>query len=494
MSRFKFLLSFVVFSCLFLVVLQEQPVEASEATVKVDKLNVRSGPGLNHSRIGQVERNDTFKIINEKNNWVQLQLPAKTGWVAKWLVTIEGTEQIKSDVNYLRVRADATTSSTILGHLMKNEKVHKVTERGKWLQVAWKGKSGWVHRDFTSSVSKPVHTSQPSTPTPSQQEVIGTVVVQTPILNVRDAGSLKGKRISQVRKGDELALLKEQNGWYQIKLSNGSTGWIANWLAKKKPAQEQASTLLTLNYNATNLRSGPSTSYTIVARGNQGDQYRVISKHDEWYKIQLTNGKDAYVAGWIVSLNNGGSSSPEPKTNGLKNKLIVIDAGHGGRDVGAIGISGVFEKDVTFSTASRLKEKLELAGAKVILTRDSDRYLSLSGRSVLSNLSKADAFLSLHYNSAPQFPSASGIGTYYYHNHNRALAQTLQTEMVRATGLRDRGVTHGNFHVVRETSGAAVLLELGFISNRLEEQLVQTYGYQSKLASGIVKGLENYFN
>ncbi|WP_408011717.1 N-acetylmuramoyl-L-alanine amidase [Pseudalkalibacillus sp. A8] len=254
---------------------------------------------------------------------------------------------------------------------------------------------------------------------------------------------------------------------------------------------------MSLLYDGTNLRSGPSTSHKVVARGNKRDQFPILSKQGDWYKIKLSNQKEAYVAGWIVSLN--GASLPEvthPSVGDhLTGKTIVVDAGHGGHYGGAVGTTyGTIERDLNLSVAKTVSSKLQAAGAKVVLTRNDNQYVSLPYRVYLTYSNSADAFISLHFNSSI-FPSAKGINSFYYSKSKDArLASSLQDELVRQTGLSNRGIAYGGFHVLRSNRQPAALLELGFLTNSQEEHYIRTANYKDKAGHAIYRGLAKYFS
>ncbi len=174
-------------------------------------------------------------------------------------------------------------------------------------------------------------------------------------------------------------------------------------------------------------------------------------------------------------------------------KLIVLDPGHGGRDVGAIGVSGGYESYYTLHTAEYIKDHLELRGAEVILTREQDEDLLLTERSEISNLLDADAFLSIHYNSTSQAPEAAGISTYFYHNRDQKLAEFIQTQLLLHTDLNDRRIHQENLQVLRTNNQPSLLLELGFISNEEEEKVIQTEEFLNQISNGITNGLAQYF-
>ncbi len=158
----------------------------------------------------------------------------------------------------------------------------------------------------------------------------------------------------------------------------------------------------------------------------------------------------------------------------MRKLTIVIDAGHGGHDPGAIG-KFTKEKDNVLRVALRLKSILEAAGHNVILTRSTDVFLSLSERAAKAGAWGADIFLSLHNNSAVS--SASGFETFIFNGSTVSKASvTLQkavhTAIANKIGIHDRGMKRGNFAVLRETTMPAVLIEYAFISHKDDEQML----------------------
>lgn len=188
----------------------------------------------------------------------------------------------------------------------------------------------------------------------------------------------------------------------------------------------------------------------------------------------------------------------------LKNRIIVIDPGHGGTDSGAIGPTGLMEKTVTLAVSLRLKELLEDVGAVPVLTREDDRDVhsqeatdkeELKARiDVANRLPHADVFLSVHCNA---FTSrvANGTETFYHPKikFSELLAKCLQKRLVLAGGLRDRGVSEANFYVLKHSYVPAALAELAFISNEREEHLLRQDFFQEALAMALFNGLKDYF-
>lgn len=190
---------------------------------------------------------------------------------------------------------------------------------------------------------------------------------------------------------------------------------------------------------------------------------------------------------------------------GLKGKTIVIDAGHGGADAGAIGPTGVTEKSVTLRVALELRELLENEGAKVIMTRTTDRQVSSKGdkasaieelqaRCTVANSAKADIFVSIH---ADSFTNANARGTtgYYFTGSEKSkkLADCIRKALCEQIRTPSRGTKSCNFYVVRHTTMPATLVELAFISNKEEEELLDSDEGVTRAAQGIFDGIEDYF-
>lgn len=188
---------------------------------------------------------------------------------------------------------------------------------------------------------------------------------------------------------------------------------------------------------------------------------------------------------------------------GIKGKIITLDPGHGGSDPGAIGASGLKEKQITLEISMRVKELLEKAGAKVYMTRttDVDVYgpnasdrAELQARVNVAEKHNSDLFLSLHINSSVN-KSVGGFSSYYYPktDNDLKIAKAIQDKFAKNFGVDNLGVRQANFYVVKRCSMPATLLEMCFISNPKEEKLMKGKWFQKKTARLIVEGVENYF-
>lgn len=175
---------------------------------------------------------------------------------------------------------------------------------------------------------------------------------------------------------------------------------------------------------------------------------------------------------------------------------VVIDAGHGGRDPGAVNGSK-HEAVATLAIAKKVGAKLKSKGATVKYTRATDKTLSLSDRCKISNAFDADAFVSIHLNAATN-KEATGIETWRHRNvgsKTKNLADNVQSELIGALGWKDRGVkTTTSLYVLQKTNASAVLVECGFISNSEESRLLFMERYQNKIADAIVNGVLKSFS
>lgn len=195
-------------------------------------------------------------------------------------------------------------------------------------------------------------------------------------------------------------------------------------------------------------------------------------------------------------------------SSSLKNKVIVIDPGHGGADPGAQN-SGLKEKDINLDISLRLRESLESKGCIVILTREVDKDFYLPGF-VLGRMAKraeldqrinmatennADLFISVHTNSFPR-PNTYGMETYYHlkSSPGKALAELIQKQLTQLQSDNKRNSKAGDYYLINQSKMPAVIVEVGFISNPRERKLLLSSNYRDSIADAIGKGIEHYFN
>ncbi len=181
--------------------------------------------------------------------------------------------------------------------------------------------------------------------------------------------------------------------------------------------------------------------------------------------------------------------------------VVIVDVGHGGTDLGARARPPYCEeKRICLQTARLVKKHLNQLGYRVVMTRDTDAFVSLARRVEIAGQASGDLFVSIHYNSTRN-PTAQGIEVFFYDNRDdrtrsnasRKLADVVLSRVIRRTSAVSRGVKKGNFYVIREATMPAILVEGGFISNPEERSQLRTREYQEKIARGIVDGVDLFF-
>lgn len=179
------------------------------------------------------------------------------------------------------------------------------------------------------------------------------------------------------------------------------------------------------------------------------------------------------------------------RSSASKSKTVIIDPGHGGRDKGAIW-GGVRESDLNLKTAFKVEAYLKRAGYRVVLTRRSDRYVSLSGRAAIANRYRNAVFVSIHYNATRETWVHGGETFHGGSKTSRYLASSMQRNLISNCKLRNRGIRYGRFSVLHNTNCPAALIECGFLSNSGERSRCNTSSFQDAAARAIVSGIERW--
>lgn len=210
---------------------------------------------------------------------------------------------------------------------------------------------------------------------------------------------------------------------------------------------------------------------------------------------------------------------PYRHLKGALPKVVVLDPGHGGNDMGAVGSRNVQEKLAVLDIAKRTRSHLAKMGIKALLTRENDGFISLQRRVDLADRWKADLFVSIHLNASssgtargmetyilasPGFPSTNTRsrqrikklrypGTPYDHRSTVA-GYAIQSRMLGSTGAADRGLRQARFYVLKNALFPAVLVEAAFLSNNYEQGKIIDAAYRDDIAEGIARGIFDYFN
>ena len=167
---------------------------------------------------------------------------------------------------------------------------------------------------------------------------------------------------------------------------------------------------------------------------------------------------------------------------------VVVDAGHGGRDSGAVRRFGPPEKSVTLDVAQRLNQKLRESQFRAVMTRSSDVFIPLDQRVAIGNRQNNSIFVSIHFNDSSR-RGIRGFETYYASPYAAGLARRIQQKLLTMPGASNRGVKTANFRVLRNAVYPSVLVECGFLSNRNEGGRAGSSGYRDLLADKISEAI-----
>ncbi len=517
---------------------------AQSAKVTVSVLNVRSGPGTQYSRTTTVSQGTVLTVISKQGEWLQVKLPSgQTGWVMAQYTSVAaqppapqpppvtntpaapvsvqpGTVAVVH-VAILNVRSGPGITNQLLSTVSQDTKLTVLAKQGDWLQVSLpSGQSGWVAAEYTTVTTPAPTPSQPPVSnipeSPGTTEPETKAIVNINALNIRSGPSIEAPLVTTVPIHTEMFVQDKHSDWLQVSLPGGQSGWVYASYVTLVPSQPTdggttptptpapaVQKMAVVTVSSLNARSGPSTDTQRITLLPQGATLPIINEQDDWLQVKLPSGDTAWIAGWYtvvfsqpVDPSGGGDVVPSGPSL-LAGKIIVIDPGHGGANPGAIGYTGLPEKAVTLDVSLRVAALLRQAGATVIMTRDNDSTVYLAGRVAIAEAAGAHAFVSIHANAHPD-RSVSGTETYYYRNQpnyleSYYLAAHLQNELVKALGLRDIGIKHGNFHVIRETTMPSALVELAFLSNPYDESLLKTDQFRANSAYAIFRGLERFF-
>lgn len=228
-----------------------------------------------------------------------------------------------------------------------------------------------------------------------------------------------------------------------------------------------------------------------------GSVVKYVSRYDSWYKVTY-NGKTGYVASEYLKPT---TVTTPTDTNGT-GKTVVIDAGHGGNDPGAV-YGSVYEKVIALDIAKRLAGVLSSTyDYNVKLTRSNDTYLSLEQRVSLNKSYKGDVFVSLHANSSVYntahghevlVPTSESYTTNPYVSASRSLGSSINKEIAsRISTIQNRGVKYQNVYVVGRNVSPSTLVEYGFISNSSDRSYLTNTTYRQRMAEATASGIHQF--
>lgn len=353
---------------------------------------------------------------------------------AQYFSTENMTGVVDTGNDTLNFRQQPTTNSAIIKRLEDGVTMRIIGFNKDWINVETNGQQGYVHSNFVKLFenNKPIS------------------LLLEPVV--------------------EQDGMKTEISWYKHSTTkvDGSMG-EANTFSLQTNA-------LYIEYPG--LKTDIFKAFSVLEKG-EGNLAR-IELNEEYFAIVLNKTEKLTVA---VYKNEPGK------------KRIIIDAGHGDKDPGAMANS-LREKDIVLDVSLYLADILRDSNYHVIFTRNDDTFLTLGERVELTNALEADAFISIHANAASNV-DVKGTETFWNSGHQSVdsfnLATALNQELVKELATVNRGVKHANFYVIKNSFMPSALVEIAFLTNKDDAKLLSSEEFKKKSAEAIATGLNNYF-
>lgn len=461
-------------------------------------------------------------IARASSDKYRLPLPVQGVYVPDVSAAIAS---VKANVNNLNVRTSASSSnaSNILAKVNTGASfaVYEIQKDG-WLKVSHEGRYAYVYKDYVDFMDESGKLLNKV-----QKHVYASGNIQA--YEKRDVGS---NSVSPIAAKEKIAVYNTIGNWY-VTLVNGLPAYVRisqtedslesepvtpPVVEPEKPVVEEENNtpkppaenngddgqqvdpvtppqqLLTdtvgkATVDALHIRESASGNSRSLGQINRGTLLEVHSVSGSWAKITY-NGINGYINKTYLQLLN-------QKGPAVKDRIIILDPGHGGKDPGAVKKDGR-EKEIVLKVATIVKQKLEKDGAIVKMTRSGDTYPSLDDRVRYAKNENGEIFISFHANAAAK-ESAKGTETYYSVTSNAnekedfALATAINNEIVKNAKMYNRGVKRADFVVIKGNVMPAVLVELGFLTNSEDYAKLVSDQYVEIFADSIYNGIVEYY-
>lgn len=518
-------------------------------------LNVRSAPwgGV----VGKLSRGDTLPYLATEGEWYRVEYAGTQAYVHRdWTSLVTVTEVDLDKVEARRGRVNSAVVNVRSTPVVTQDNSNRITQvtfgneyeilqtRDDWYQIRLDdGQPGWIIQRAVDLIDRYGNViSREGADVAARTRVM---IVGSDNVNIRSGPGASHEVVGKAQTGDVFEILEIRGDWNRVSLSNLGDGYIAAWLGETRteirfegqeeaPAGEEPAVLQVTADGTDRLRAqaDQDLSYKVFVLNDPARAlvqfYGVRLEADHPREIPFSGGRLAKATlqqqgpdqvrmilsfGSAASLDVTGDARDGQKTvrfqvedAPLAGRTVMIDPGHGtyrlngNFDVGAVSPSGFYEYIAAGEISREVQNRLVALGATVLMTHDTTRRvtLDLEGRVQMANAAMPDIFVSVHSDSMPTNPLASGMTAYYYNGNGNisekvALASALVDNLSLYTARANNGIKRQTFRVIRYTNMPSVLLEVGFLSNPTEEKLLQTSSFRSLAAEGIVQGILEYF-
>ena len=334
---------------------QERTISTTKGTVTGvnTSLNVRSGASTSASIIGTLKNGANVDITGESGNWYKINYSGKVGYVSKNYVKKGTTPQsqqkpeekpqtetkvtgtVTGITTTLNVRSGASTSASIIGTLKNGAKVEITGESGNWYKINYNGRVGYVSKDYVKKGGATTPEQKPEDKPQTETKVTGTVTGITTTLSVRSGASTSATIIGTLKNGAKVEITGESGDWYKINY-NGKVGYVYKSYIKKgttgttggdggtSTTTEKKGVVVGIS-TTLNVRSGASTTASIIGTLRNGAQVTIIGESGNWYKIKF-NERVGYVSKDYVREGNSNDGQGQVTQATFENVYAVMSA------------------------------------------------------------------------------------------------------------------------------------------------------------------------
>lgn len=482
----------------------------SRVKVIEEEVNLRSGPSTEHTQIGKAFKGNAFNVIAQESGWYQVTYSGSSAWIAGWLV--EAAEE----------KAPVQVTPPVV-----EQKEPVVKEYDDVINVRVQKDKNGMYLIFESKYNKALNFKKNVNRQTTRYEFPKALI--------------DGDAYIKEEFGSQSIIVNNRNndgnGLIEITVSSGIIFESNSDIGGKRETLFFSNFITGINrtsFGSTGERliihSAFPQEYTSSLRGNQLElhfsnmligqaqrEYLINSKLIKDIRVEHSSGKNPTTTILINAIDLGkhalGEANNKRELNiymigkselKAREKLVIIDAGHGGKDNGATGPTGLTEKETTLDIALQVGSILKQRGIAVEYTLTTDNFVSLDERSEFANMMNAAAFVSIHNNAATN-RSAQGTETFFFAPMDRPhlflqrderskLANYLQEEMLKTLQRNNRGVKEANFAVLRNTQMPSALVEIAFLSNPEEETLLRQADFRRNAAESIANAITRYMN
>lgn len=452
---------------------------------------ITKGSGQKYNPNDQVSRVQfALFVARAKNDKFRLELPIKEVVVPDDNSAIIGTIQVTTDGLNIRKSKDSSTIDNIVGKANKGSKLAVYAIEGDWLKVSFNNGYSYIYKTYAQFLD-------------IDGKTLGNAkkqVTTTQNLNLYLEPTSTSNVISTIDSKVKLPVYNTVNGYY-LTVVNGLPGYIVagsteDVIVEKPSTPDPTPPLVSgdllgrVTVDNLNIRKEANSTSPVVDKVKKGEYVQVNSVNGYWAQVTY-KGQNGYVhKSYLKLLNQNG--------NPLKDRIIIIDPGHGGKDPGTV-VGTIEEKNIVLKVSTLVTQKLEAAGANVLMTRTGDTYPTREGRVDFSHVNYGEIFVSIHANYANN-TAAQGTETYYaktpgdVYEEDIDLATFVNNQIVKNVNMKDRKVKEMKYIVIANTNIPAILVELGFLSNSEDRAKLTDDQYVELFAESIYKGILEYYS